>query len=65
MKFSSVSIYALLVASASGFVTNQVVSVPSKSALNLAIGESAPDFALTDQNGKVIQRSVGVDFAAD
>ena len=45
----------LLASSASGFVTNH----PSKtsSALNLAVGETAPDFELADQNGKVVKRS--------
>lgn len=54
MKFAAV-ISSLVAATASGFVVNQ----PSKatSALNLAVGETAPDFELKDQNGKVVQRS--------
>ena len=54
MKFAAV-LSALLAATASGFVANQ----PSKatSALNLAVGETAPDFELKDQNGKVVKRS--------
>mmetsp|Transcript_9610 Transcript_9610/g.19511 ORF Transcript_9610/g.19511 Transcript_9610/m.19511 type:complete len:196 (-) Transcript_9610:40-627(-) len=49
------AVASLLVGSAAAFApaTN---SKPS-TALNLAVGETAPDFALTDQNGKVVKRS--------
>lgn len=54
MKFAAV-VSSLLAATASGFVVNQ----PSKTtiALNLAVGETAPDFELKDQNEKVVKRS--------
>merc|ERR1719203_878232 len=48
---------ALCVSSASAFTTG--VSKPSiaTTALNLAVGEAAPDFSLEDQNGKTVTRS--------
>ena len=49
MKFS---IAALLVGSAAAFAPAAQTS--TSSALNLAVGETAPDFALTDQNGKTV-----------
>lgn len=55
MKFSAV-VCSLLVAGVSGFVAPSKVAAPL-SALNLAVGETAPDFELQDQNGKVVKRS--------
>ena len=49
------AIGSLLVAGVAAFApTNSRVS---SSALNLAVGEVAPDFALVDQNGKTVKRS--------
>ena len=57
MKFSAV-VCSLLATTASGFVVNQPSKVASSSsALDLAVGETAPDFALNDQNGKTVKRS--------
>lgn len=59
MKFS-VAVSSLIIASASGFVINHgpsKVASSSSSALDLAVGESAPDFSLVDQNGKTVTRS--------
>ena len=56
MKFSAV-VCALLATTASGFVVSQSSKVASSSALDLAVGETAPDFALQDQNGKTVKRS--------
>ena len=54
MKFSA-TLIALLSASATAFAP---VSAPARSsALNLVEGETAPDFALVDQNGKTVKRS--------
>lgn len=55
MKFSAV-ITSLCIASASAFAPAQV-SRSSTTSLDLAVGETAPDFSLTDQNGKVVKRS--------
>lgn len=55
MKLSS-SVALLLMASASAFAPVDRHNVAS-TALNLAVGETAPDFALVDQNGKTIKRS--------
>jgi peroxiredoxin Q/BCP len=56
MKFVSAIVSAgCLMASADAFVTKS--ANPSSSALNLAIGEAAPDFSLVDQNGKTVKRS--------
>lgn len=55
MKFSAV-LSAALVGSAAAFAPASV-STSKTSVLNLAVGETAPDFALTDQNGKVVKRS--------
>lgn len=61
MKFSSaLLVSALFVGSASAFapVANPSASTSSSSsALNLAVGETAPDFSLVDQNGKTVKRS--------
>ena len=57
MKFSSI-VAALLVGSATAFAPASTGSpVRSSSALNLAVGETAPDFSLLDQNGKTVKRS--------
>ena len=56
----SLSIAALLVASASAFLAPTTTSshTPSTTtALNLKVGDKAPDFALKDQNGKTVKRS--------
>jgi peroxiredoxin Q/BCP len=47
---------SLLVASAAAFAPASS-TVGSSSALNLAVGEVAPDFSLVDQNGKTVTRS--------
>lgn len=54
MKISALA-YFLLATTASAFV--QPSKVGTSSALNLAVGETAPDFVLQDQNGKTVQRS--------
>lgn len=55
MKFF-IAISALLAASSSAFAPAASTTVTS-TALNLAAGETAPDFALKDQNGKTVKRS--------
>ncbi|GAX13730.1 peroxiredoxin Q/BCP [Fistulifera solaris] len=55
MKLSS-SIAFLFAASASAFAPAERM-MASSTALNLAVGETAPDFALVDQNGKTVKRS--------
>ena len=50
------AIASLLVAGAAAFAPAANSRV-SPSALNLAVGETAPDFALVDQNGKTVKRS--------
>ena len=54
--FSKVTIFALIIAGANAFAP---ISTPSNKVtqLNLAEGESAPDFSLVDQNGKTVIRS--------
>lgn len=53
--YAKTSILALLIAGANAFAP---ISAPVKQTqLNLAVGESAPDFSLVDQNGKTITRS--------
>ena len=54
MKISALAC-SLLATTASAFV--QPSKVGSSTALNLAVGETAPDFALEDQNGKTVKRS--------
>lgn len=55
MKFAAV-VTSMLMASANGFVApNQPIKV--NTALDLAVGEVAPDFELEDQNGKTVKRS--------
>ncbi len=56
MKFISTIILAALIGSSSAFAPS--ASPLTKSlALNLAVGEAAPDFSLVDQNGKTVTRS--------
>ena len=56
MKFvSAIVSAACLAASADAFVSKPAAA--ASSALNLAVGEAAPDFALVDQNGKTVTRS--------
>ena len=53
--YSKASIFALLLSGANAFAP---ISAPAKQTqLNLAVGETAPDFALADQNGKTVKRS--------
>lgn len=47
---------ALLLGSATAFAPASTTP-RSATALNLAVGETAPDFALKDQNGKTVKRS--------
>jgi thioredoxin-dependent peroxiredoxin len=55
MKYSAALAIAAFVGSASAFAP---AASPAKiSALNLAVGEVAPDFSLVDQNGKTFKRS--------
>ena len=54
--YAKTVILSLLVASASAFAPASIFT-PKATQLNLAIGETAPDFALTDQNGKTVKRS--------
>lgn len=55
--FRSSLLAAVLVGSAVAFAPSSN-SIPSRAtALNLAVGETAPDFALQDQNGKTVKRS--------
>jgi len=54
-RFSLVA--ALLVCSATAFAPSSSIPTTSITALNLAVGETAPDFALKDQNGKTVKRS--------
>ena len=57
MKFvSTIVSAACLMASADAFVSKPAAA-PASSALNLAVGEAAPDFSLVDQNGKTVNRS--------
>lgn len=59
MKFSSTALFlSAMVGSASAFAPIATsTKSSSSSALNLAVGEMAPDFALVDQNGKTVKRS--------
>ncbi len=53
--YTKTSIFALLIAGANAFAP---INAPAKQTqLNLAVGETAPDFSLVDQNGKTITRS--------
>ena len=53
--YTKASIFALLLAGANAFAP---ISAPAKQTqLNLAVGETAPDFSLVDQSGKTVTRS--------
>ena len=56
MIFRSALLSTLLLCSVSAFAPAATNS-PVSTALNLAVGETAPDFALQDQNGKTVKRS--------
>ena len=56
MKFAAL-VFSLFAATASSFVARTPSDSRSSMALNLAVGETAPDFSLKDQNGKTIRRS--------
>ena len=45
------------IAGAAAFAPASSNARVSSSALNLAVGETAPDFSLVDQNGKTVKRS--------
>ena len=53
---TSVALIAAFAAGASAFAPS-TTSSSSSSALNLSVGETAPDFSLVDQNGKTFTRS--------
>ena len=53
--FKSFATLSLLLSGASAFAPQNVVV--SSTQLNLAVGETAPDFSLPDQNGKTVTRS--------
>ena len=50
------AISALLISTAAAF-TSSPVAPRTTTALNLAVGETATDFSLQDQNGKTVTRS--------
>ena len=54
--YSKTAIFSLFVASASAFAPAST-TVSKATQLNLAVGETAPDFSLVDQNGKTVKRS--------
>ena len=54
--FTKSAIFSLFVASAAAFAPSTVSNVKATQ-LNLAVGETAPDFSLVDQNGKTVKRS--------
>lgn len=54
MMFRSV-IVAAAICGASAFAPISAPQTSSATSLNLAVGETAPEFSLTDQNGKVFQ----------
>ncbi len=56
MKFTAV-VTVLFLGSANAFAPPTTSTTRSSSVLNLAVGETAPDFALVDQNGKTVKRS--------
>ena len=56
MKTSAL-IAAIACTSASAFAPASSTASRQSSALNLAVGETAPDFNLVDQNGKTFKRS--------
>ena len=53
--YTKSAIVSLLVAGATAFAPASVSKTSTQ--LNLAVGETAPDFSLVDQNGKTISRS--------
>jgi thioredoxin-dependent peroxiredoxin len=55
MKFTATLVLSALIGSASAFAPGAALA--KISALNLAVGEVAPDFSLVDQNGKTVKRS--------
>ena len=55
--FNKSAIISLLIASASAFSSVSNVGRQQATQLNLAVGETAPDFSLLDQNGKTVKRS--------
>jgi peroxiredoxin Q/BCP len=56
MKLSVLS-FAALLGNAAAFAPNSVGAPKVATALNLAVGETAPAFSLQDQNGKTVTRS--------
>ena len=54
MKYTA-ALLASVICTANAFTTTP--SVRQSTALNLKVGEAAPDFSLTDQNGKTFTRS--------
>jgi peroxiredoxin Q/BCP len=57
MKIASIFV-ALCVGTTSAYVPSKVsTSTSTTTALQLAVGETAPDFSLKDQNGKIVKRS--------
>jgi peroxiredoxin Q/BCP len=57
MKFSTALLVAAIAGTASAFAPVATPLSSSSSALNLKVGETAPDFSLVDQNGKTVKRS--------
>ena len=57
MFIRSALVSALLMGATTAFVPQNNVNLKQQTVLNLAVGETAPDFALKDQNGKVVKRS--------
>ena len=58
MNFRISVLASLLVGSTNAFMPSAHKGTTAKSQLNLAVGETAPDFSLVDQNGKTITRSM-------
>jgi thioredoxin-dependent peroxiredoxin len=56
MKFVA-TVTTILIGSAAAFTSVAPDARLSNTALNLKVGETAPDFALKDQNGKTVTRS--------
>merc|ERR1712127_735029 len=57
MKTTSALIAAIACGSTTAFSPANTLSRSSNTALNLAVGETAPDFSLVDQNDKTFTRS--------
>jgi len=53
--FTRSIVFSVLAVSATAFVPTP--SSESRSSLNLAVGDTAPEFKLVDQNGKTVTRS--------